>query len=749
MFNDFHRSMVEGDADAVIAALERVRDESNAEDESLLLLAHAYLLSGRAQDCLEIADMVLAADPNTAERIHALTLVLLAADDDARKQAALKLVECAEDDHLIADYLVYISARALFESDALDEAAGAFHHSSTISNDKGLKFVSTEALGDVLNALHDYPAAERAYLKALSLASSDADKARVICKRAEVLKRLNRRTEALNILATAINNYPQAPDATLALDLLREIDKTNVSRYRQGMVLYHHGEYKRAAEFFDYYLKYQKTGGTVSHARYFLARSLQKSGEYRRAYTAYRKFLESHPGHEYQHFAWLREGYCLEKAGRKTEAKNKYLSYTETHPGGTWADRCLWYAAELMRRNGELEEASSAYARLSTEYPTSDFALRAAVKSAISLSDAGRSEDALELLAKLAASPNVEVSSASNYWLAKLTGLDNPASREYLVRSWSAHPWGFYGRRALSRLELHDGPAVERDETDEGSFEHGLVDSVSTPKTDAWFETTLLSQNPSGESWKLLDARPHFARGVRLLDVGLYDHAESQFEKARSDFADEPELLYQFSCYMRDIGFHRISMLAAISLSSHVPGGRPKAPLDIRKLLNPVGYRSIIENAAASNNLPPELVFALIRQESFFDRKAVSRAGARGLSQIMPSTGRDLAKRLGVRDYGTAKLYDAETNISFGAYYFRQLLDHYGDELIALAAYNAGEVNADEWIERAKTTDSDFMIEEIGFDETYDYVKTVYVVADLYRHIWGDEDGSRASQRQD
>jgi soluble lytic murein transglycosylase len=733
--NAFHRSMVEGHPEYAVSMLERSPADSDSTG-NLLLLARAYLESGRAKDCVRIAESILATNQDGESRRRALTLLVMAEEGDRLRDAALSLVESAEEDDLIADYLAYLSARALKRADALNDAAAAFHHAYSISTDRTLKSTAVEALGDALAELHDYPASERSFLEAHALSSTDADKARVLYKRAGILKRLDRRREVLDVLAGVVNNFPSAPDAERALGLLRELDKTHTSRYRQGMVLYHAGKYERAVDFFDYYLKYEKSGGTVSYARYFLARSLQRSGQYRRAVAAYRKFLESHPGHEYRHFAWLREGYCLESSGETDAAKAKYLSYPESYPAGAWADRCLWYAAELLKKNDELEEASSVYLRIASEYPASEFSLRATVKSAICLWDAGKTDETLAMLKDLAGHSEGSVTSAASYWYAKLSGVDHPDSPEYLLRSWETDPWGFYGRRAIAALNGRRSAVTNQ--TGSGASLHELApaDSISSPESERWFAEMTSHGNPSVRPRQLLEDNPYFARGMRLMEFGLYDDAEAQFERARLNLDDDPELLFHYANQMSKLGFHRLSILAAIKLSGHVPGGRSEAPLTVRRLLNPVGYATVIETAARENGLSPQLLFALIRQESFFNRKAVSRAGARGLSQIMPSTGRDLARELRVRGYSTSRLFDAETNVNLGAHYLSKLIDHYGDEFLALAAYNAGETNVDRWIQRSGCADPDFVIEEIGFDETYGYVRTVHTVSEIYEHIW-------------
>lgn len=113
-----------------------------------------------------------------------------------------------------------------------------------------------------------------------------------------------------------------------------------------------------------------------------------------------------------------------------------------------------------------------------------------------------------------------------------------------------------------------------------------------------------------------------------------------------------------------------------------------------------VAAQPYVEAAAAEYDLEPELLYGVIWVESRFQPKAKSPAGARGLMQLMPQTAAALAKQLGV---ARPRSYDPKFNVTAGAYYLRRLLDRYeGDEILALAAYNAGAGNVNKWREQGK-----------------------------------------------
>ncbi|HEY5906896.1 MAG TPA: lytic transglycosylase domain-containing protein, partial [Vicinamibacteria bacterium] len=160
-------------------------------------------------------------------------------------------------------------------------------------------------------------------------------------------------------------------------------------------------------------------------------------------------------------------------------------------------------------------------------------------------------------------------------------------------------------------------------------------------------------------------------------------------------------------------------------------------PAELWKILFPIGYQDTLAAKATEEKLDPALVAALVCQESTFDAGAVSRAGARGLMQIMGPTGRSLARDLGVR-YKRASLHDPVTSLDFGTRYLRQMLDRFGGrEERALAAYNAGPHRVDAWTATRPDFPAEEFVESIPFSETRFYVMTILASREHYRRLYG------------
>lgn len=148
----------------------------------------------------------------------------------------------------------------------------------------------------------------------------------------------------------------------------------------------------------------------------------------------------------------------------------------------------------------------------------------------------------------------------------------------------------------------------------------------------------------------------------------------------------------------------------------------------------PVSYLTQVQANASLQDLDPSIVFGLMRQESMLDKNAMSAAGARGLMQVMPKTGQQIAQHLNESWQSENSLFNPETNIKYGTYYYKQLLSRFnGHVALATAAYNAGPNRVAKWLPSLKAVPADIWIETIPFKETRKYVIAVLSYAMIYQ----------------
>jgi soluble lytic murein transglycosylase len=151
------------------------------------------------------------------------------------------------------------------------------------------------------------------------------------------------------------------------------------------------------------------------------------------------------------------------------------------------------------------------------------------------------------------------------------------------------------------------------------------------------------------------------------------------------------------------------------------------------RLWYPLRYEQIVRGHAHNYSLDPALLAAVIYQESKFKAGARSSSGAIGLMQLLPDTAKGIALHTGGSRFRVEDLYDPEINVRYGAWYLRHLMQKYGEEQAALAAYNAGQDNVDRWRRAGRG---------IQFSETRAYVDRVEELKKIYRRAYGAELGS-------
>lgn len=158
----------------------------------------------------------------------------------------------------------------------------------------------------------------------------------------------------------------------------------------------------------------------------------------------------------------------------------------------------------------------------------------------------------------------------------------------------------------------------------------------------------------------------------------------------------------------------------------------------IQKTQYPIKYEYFVEKYAKEYGLDKYLVYSVIRTESRFDKYAVSSAGAKGLMQLTDETGEHCQRRVRIDGYSSDALFDPEININLGCYYLSILIDKYDDIDTALAAYNGGPGNVDEWLRDKSLVDENGNLINIPFKETRNYVGRVNEAQKMYKTIYAN-----------
>ena len=232
---------------------------------------------------------------------------------------------------------------------------------------------------------------------------------------------------------------------------------------------------------------------------------------------------------------------------------------------------------------------------------------------------------------------------------------------------------------------------------------------------------------------------PVLGRAALLSELGLDSMAARELELL-APVADRRAVLGLEALILARQGERRQSIQSVWeAFQSLGKPGQSVVPESVRQLYYPAEHGEVIRRWAEARGLPPYLVFGIIRQESAFDAAAVSRAGARGLMQLMPATGRELASKLRL-PFSSSRLNDPEYSIQLGTRYFADVLRLFdGDLELALAGYNGGPYRIRRWWREAgQSTPVDRFVEGLALAETTNYVKRILIHRDSYQVLYGD-----------
>ncbi|MSQ35923.1 MAG: lytic transglycosylase domain-containing protein [Dehalococcoidia bacterium] len=421
--------------------------------------------------------------------------------------------------------------------------------------------------------------------------------------------------------------------------------------------------------------------------------------------------------------AWFYRGALAERADRAQPALDAYARSLDYDPAGPLADDALWWRALLLEQSGALDAALTAFDALAQRHPGSPFAADARERAALTAAAAGRPDEAAARLRAITTRGSPADVAEAAYWLGVLglraAGDALPAA--YDVASYATLLEATPG----ARLTLP--PAAVRERT------------LARPAGDAGAIATWLSAPGivpgAGDAEIAVLPELQFAR--LLGSVGEDEVARAVLNALAPQLRDRPHALLALAASATELGAPDAALFAtARVLALLSPAARVRAPGALLALAYPATFAREVLAAADAEGLPPLLLLALVRQESAFHARAGSTAGALGLTQVIPPTGRQLAAALGVA-WDEELLYDPATSLRFGARYLADQLRRFdGDVAAALAAYNAGPGAADRWLNAQRFPGADGFIDAIEYAETEQYVARVLEHYAWYRFVY-------------
>ncbi len=393
-------------------------------------------------------------------------------------------------------------------------------------------------------------------------------------------------------------------------------------------------------------------------------------------------------------------------------------------PASPWLEQALISAANLHLVHHEYDQALDAFREAQQRFPNGARASYTHWKAAWLTLRQGRNQDAEKAFEEqIALYPSGAETPAALYWRARLAEEDNqPLMARAFYQKLSDRYCNFYYAE-LGRQRLKHLPAVAAD----AMTHYALLDRVP----------------PLDDTGKVADSEPpsdelHVQKAELLGNGGLVDFAVGELQAAA--IADGGSWGPAEAAQLYDESGHYDQAIEVMkhSTPNYFALDIPDLPRKYWEALFPKAYWSDLKRSSAANGLDPYLVASLIRQESEFNPNAVSRANAVGLMQLLPKTGKTVARQVKMRRYNSSQLYTPAVNLQLGTRYFRGMVDKFGGSFeYALAAYNAGSDRVEDWLSQGQYRDPQEFVESIPFTETREYVQAILRNASVYKQLYG------------
>ena len=507
---------------------------------------------------------------------------------------------------------------------------------------------------------------------------------------------------------SALSRYPAPPPSTLLARALKIIDG---------------GDYSRAAKELTALLP-QLSGSDLDLARVRIGAARYLARDSKPAYDYLRSFAASTPEAEAERLYYLTE--CARRLDHIDEMSATLDQLSRSYPQSHWRFQALMAVANYYSAHDQPQQAEPLYRTCYDSFPSEPQSAQCQWKIAWTsylqdpASSAGLLEDHLKHY------PDSDRLSSALYFLGRIaeSKSDWGTARVYYEQIDRFYPNYYYAVLARERLEQPSlAGAVRSPEALQ------FVNALTLPKHDAEsFDASAITKQ-------------RLERAHLLASAGLDYLAEGELRFA-AGVDGQPQIM---AVELAELASRRDAPDQGIRYIKHYAPDYMSMPLDTApdkfwRLAFPMPYQKELEEYSREHSLDPYLVAALIRQESEFNPKAVSRSNARGLTQVMPSTGRQVSRQLGMRAFRTNMLFSPETNLKIGTAYLKTLSDQLeGRWEATLASYNAGKSHVLNWLSSGNFHEPAEFVESIPFNETRVYVQSVLRNAEVYRRLYGQK----------
>jgi len=407
-------------------------------------------------------------------------------------------------------------------------------------------------------------------------------------------------------------------------------------------------------------------------------------------------------------------GRAYRQTGNTKEAHKYYEKHVKAYPNSKITHDILWYLAWDREDHKDFEAAKIQFEKISNQRPVGTRGEESALRVGLLNFRQKKFDLALKEFDKFRAKfPESVYVPASLYWSARtfLAKNDTLSAKKIIDSINARYSLNYYGFRARQLFGDTNVSLIR------------ISDSVWHSRIDK------ISKNEKSNISASADILDNLLLGIFLGTLGLRDEAELLFEPIENRSVKNYPIVVSLARFYAKTGsvYHSYRLARRIFWAMPYEQRYEFSP-QYAKLMYPDAFAKEVEASAQKFDVKPQLIWAVMRQESTFSPQIMSPVGAIGLMQIMPYTGKEIADDLKKDSFETNYLLNPELNIEFGTYYLSKLLKLTdGDFVQTLAGYNGGLHNVKKWLKNNAdiAADEPFFVECLGFAETRGYVKKV------------------------
>lgn len=649
-----------------------------------------------------------------ATRAGVLSGVLLV---ESNPSSAIPFLQAGQRDlPVLDDYLRLWMGEAKLRLGEAREAAGLFESIVQAVPDSNLAGLVALRAGEAWYQAASCPEALGWLAKAVTY--SDKDKERFVpqawLRLAACQLRENQIAEGRTTLKQLWVKFPYAPEAKEAEELLRSNlggepwaataeDRLGRAQSFSGQALH-----VEAIEELKKFLTMEPGSPQRGSAKLKLGIAQVRLKQYDQARETFRALTAEHLAESNEATVWLARVYLRQAMGAKLLELSRSLdklSLSAEQKGQINIFAGIW-----LEDQKQLNEAIAKYRLVARAGEPATQRAEGSWRVGWALYRMARYKEATEVWQQIIDQRDSDYEPQALYWAARsLTQTQNGRARDVYAQLCRQYPFTYYCQ--LAREQAPDA-VIE-------------IGSLATPVAAVEAPVSEVMA-PSSMKFAEVEQQPTYRRALELKILGLEADAARELAVLTERYTQDPEVLMTLSMRLNEVGAynHALRLARAKFREKLERTGGPVAP-GLWAVAYPTGLIPTIKMQGL-NGVDPYLVAAIIREESQYDVRAVSRVGAIGLMQVMPATANQVAQRHHLPAVTREDLFDQETNIRIGSRYVEQLLAQFsGDVIQTIAAYNAGPIAVGNWAGLHKGRSQDEFVELIPFQETRQYVKRV------------------------